>query len=61
MTRLDFAGGSRLTEFRETFLSGYLVPIGKWHQIVNPSEQQTNIIEIQYGDECTEEDIERII
>ena len=39
----------------------YLVPIGKWHQIVNPSEQQTNIIEIQYGDECTEEDIERII
>jgi hypothetical protein len=28
MARLDFAGGSRLTEFREIFLSGYSVPIG---------------------------------
>jgi cytidyltransferase-like protein len=38
----------------------YIVPIGCWHQIVNPSKNKTHIIEIQYGDECVEEDIERL-
>jgi cytidyltransferase-like protein len=38
----------------------FIVPIGEWHQIINPSEKQTHIIEIQYGDECKEDDIERI-
>ena len=38
----------------------YLVPIGKWHQIVNPYSKPTHIIEIQYGEECVEDDIERI-
>ena len=38
----------------------FIVPIGKWHQIVNSSKSQTHIIEIQYGDECIEDDIERL-
>ena len=38
----------------------YIVPIGYWHQIVNPSKNKTHIIEIQYGDKCVEEDIERL-
>jgi len=38
----------------------FIVPIGEWHQIINSSEKQTHIIEIQYGDECKEDDIERI-
>ena len=37
----------------------YLVPIGEWHQITNPFEETCHLIEIQYGDECVEEDIER--
>ena len=37
----------------------YLVPLGEWHQIVNPLEETCHLIEIQYGDECAEEDIER--
>ena len=37
----------------------YLVPVGEWHQITNPFEQTCHLIEIQYGDECVEEDIER--
>lgn len=37
----------------------YLVPVGDWHQITNPFEEVCHLIEIQYGDECTEEDIER--
>ena len=38
----------------------YLVPIGKWHQIRNPYDKVTHIIEIQYGEECIEDDIERL-
>jgi mannose-6-phosphate isomerase-like protein (cupin superfamily) len=37
----------------------YLVPIGHWHQISNPSNVKTHIIEIQYGEDCIESDIER--
>ena len=39
----------------------FIVPVGEWHQIINSSINQTHIIEIQYGDECIEDDIERII
>ncbi|MDC1187998.1 adenylyltransferase/cytidyltransferase family protein [Gammaproteobacteria bacterium] len=38
----------------------YLVPIGHWHQITNLSKVKTHIIEIQYGENCTESDIERL-
>tara|TARA_B100000886_G_C20385576_1_gene475860 strand:+ start:306 stop:1076 length:771 start_codon:yes stop_codon:yes gene_type:complete len=37
----------------------YLVPVGDWHQITNPFEETCHLIEIQYGQECVEEDIER--
>ncbi|MDA7541834.1 adenylyltransferase/cytidyltransferase family protein [Gammaproteobacteria bacterium] len=38
----------------------YFVPIGHWHQITNPSKVKTHIIEIQYGEDCIESDIERL-
>jgi cytidyltransferase-like protein len=37
----------------------YLVPLGEWHQITNPFNETCHLIEIQYGEECSEEDIER--
>ena len=37
----------------------YLVPVGEWHQITNPFEETCHLIEIQYGEECIEDDIER--
>ena len=37
----------------------YLVPLGKWHQITNPFDQRCHLIEIQYGEACVEDDIER--
>ena len=37
----------------------YLVPVGEWHQITNPFQETCHLIEIQYGDECIEDDIER--
>jgi len=37
----------------------YLVPLGEWHQITNPFDKTCHLIEIQYGKECVEDDIER--
>jgi len=36
------------------------VPISSWHQITNPFEDECRIIEIQYGEETSEDDIERL-
>jgi cytidyltransferase-like protein len=38
----------------------YLVPVGHWHQISNPFNTETHIIEVQYGENCIESDIERL-
>ena len=36
------------------------VKANEWHQIVNRSKEPCHIIEIQYGEETTEDDIERL-
>ena len=38
----------------------HIVPLGEWHQITNPFNKTCRIIEIQYGEEVVEDDIERI-
>ena len=38
----------------------YLVPVGDWHQITNPFNEVCRLIEIQYGESCIEDDIERV-
>ena len=35
------------------------IPIGVWHNIKNHTDKVCKILEIQYGTECVEEDIER--
>jgi cytidyltransferase-like protein len=37
----------------------YKVPVGEWHQLSNPWDVTVKIVEIQYGEQCIEEDIER--
>jgi cytidyltransferase-like protein len=37
----------------------YRVPVAEWHQLTNPFEDPVKIVEIQYGEQCVEEDIER--
>ena len=39
--------------------SQIIIPMGDWHKINNPFDKSCSIIEIQYGDNCIEEDIER--
>ena len=36
------------------------VPVEAWHQITNPYSQPCHIIEIQYGEQTSENDIERL-
>ena len=35
------------------------IPLGAWHQLSNPFDKPCRIVEIQYGTNCIEEDIER--
>jgi mannose-1-phosphate guanylyltransferase len=35
------------------------IKLGEWHQLCNETDQPLRLIEIQYGDNCIEEDIER--
>ena len=48
---------------KETELSAeevFHVKQGEWHQLINPSNDVCHIIEIQYGESTSEEDIERL-
>lgn len=38
----------------------FFVEVNQWHQIKNPFENPVHIIEIQYGETCIEDDIERM-
>jgi cytidyltransferase-like protein len=35
------------------------INVGEWHQLHNPTDKPLRVIEIQYGDDCIEEDILR--
>jgi len=35
------------------------IKLNEWHQLCNETDQPLKLIEIQYGDDCVEEDIER--
>lgn len=37
-----------------------VIRVGEWHQIINPTQEECRLIEIQYGDEVIESDIERL-
>jgi cytidyltransferase-like protein len=36
------------------------IPLGYWHQLINNTDDELRIVEIQYGKICIEEDIERL-
>jgi len=37
----------------------YRVTVKEWHQLTNPYDVPVKVVEIQYGEQCIEEDIER--
>jgi len=38
----------------------YTILCGEWHQLTNPFDEPCRVVEIQYGERCDEEDIERL-
>jgi cytidyltransferase-like protein len=48
------------TEFTLKTDESFTVRANEWHQVVNRSNEPCHIIEIQYGEETTEDDIERL-
>ena len=60
---VSFANKNNTNDIKKIILNKfdhYVVPKKQWHQIINPFEESVHLIEIQYGDECIESDIERI-
>jgi mannose-6-phosphate isomerase-like protein (cupin superfamily) len=52
-------GGYALPTVVLTQHDEYKVPVREWHQLTNPFDVPVKVVEIQYGDSCVEEDIER--
>ena len=38
----------------------WYVPLQGWHQIINPTDEPATVIEVQFGEQCVEDDIERL-
>jgi cytidyltransferase-like protein len=47
-------GGTKIKQFKTE-----IIQPNEWHQLYNPTERPLKVVEIQYGDQCEEEDIER--
>ena len=50
----------KIEKVQLTKFDHHIVSVKDWHQISNPFKKPVHLIEIQYGDECIESDIERI-
>jgi mannose-1-phosphate guanylyltransferase/mannose-1-phosphate guanylyltransferase/mannose-6-phosphate isomerase len=47
-------GGTKIKLYKQQ-----TIDVGEWHQLHNPTDKPLRVIEIQYGTQCAEEDIER--
>lgn len=52
-------GGYSLPSLKLEKHAEYKVPVNEWHQLTNPFDTPCKIVEIQYGEDCDESDIER--
>lgn len=53
------SGGYFLPSVEINAHSSHIVPKNEWHQLTNPFDTPCKIVEIQYGENCDESDIER--
>jgi cytidyltransferase-like protein len=52
-------GGYRLPSKTLSIHQSHKIHVAEWHQLTNPFDVPCRIVEVQYGDQCIEEDIER--
>jgi cytidyltransferase-like protein len=55
--RMD--GGYQLPSVRLDKHHCHKIHVAEWHQLINPGDVPCRIVEVQYGENCIEEDIER--
>jgi cytidyltransferase-like protein len=55
----QMASGYSMPSVTLTQHQEHQVPVGEWHRLTNPFSTPARIVEIQYGEKCVEEDIER--
>jgi mannose-6-phosphate isomerase-like protein (cupin superfamily) len=46
-------------EFEVKTFDTFDIKIGEWHQLINHGNDDLIVVEVQFGQKCTEEDIER--
>ena len=56
---LDTASTDQEIKCQLTMHEHTFIRVNEWHQLCNETNQPLKLIEIQYGDRCVEEDIER--
>jgi len=56
---MKLASGYSMPTIELTKYSEVQIPQGDWHRLSNPYDVPCRIVEIQYGESCIEEDIER--
>lgn len=59
IVNIGFENGLIKEEKKLNKFNHLVISVGEWHQIINPNNTNCKIIEIQFGDECNEDDIER--
>jgi cytidyltransferase-like protein len=59
VVNIQLEGGYKLPSKTMTIHQSHRIHVAEWHQLTNPFDQPCRIVEIQYGDQCIEEDIER--
>jgi len=50
----------KLQDHKRTKHQFFYINKGEWHQLINEEDDLLIVIEIQFGDKCDEEDIERL-
>lgn len=55
----ELESGYKMPSVTLTTHDEYRVPVAEWHQLTNPFDDPVKVVEIQYGKNCVEEDIER--
>ena len=50
----------KLQDHKRTKHQFFYINKGEWHQLINEEDDPLIVIEMQFGDKCDEEDIERL-
>jgi cytidyltransferase-like protein len=59
VVKMQLDGGYQLPSITLEQHRSHKIHVAEWHQLTNPFDVPCRIVEVQYGDQCIEEDIER--